>query len=363
MAPIAGVPQVAGSPSSRSLSTDDLVTLNREIAALVRAGVPLELGLRGLSASVPRRLGRLTDRLAERVRQGESFTEALEFERGTLPPLYRAVVRAGLRSGRLPAALETLSAYARSLIDLRRRIVVALIYPAIVLTAACVLFGVVLHRVAAELAETHAMFDLPRRGWVTVLEAAGRYVAAWGWIVPAAIVAVVLWSLVSSGLVGREVRLGGPLLAALPGMKRLNRSFRTSTFADVLAMLIEHGLPLDESLGIAAEASGDRRLTAEMATLAESIRNGGPLTSGLEQATVLPGLARWMIAAGERQGALAVTLRQVAELYRRRAQQQADWIKVLVPVAVVVLVGGGAVLFYALALFVPMTTLLRDLVV
>lgn len=337
--------------------------LNREIAAIVRAGLPLELGLGGLSASAPRRLGRLTDRLAERLRQGQSLPAALEQEGDAVPPLYRAVVQAGLRSGRLPAALETLSACARSLIELRRRVVVALIYPAIVLAVGYVLFAFYVHHVVANLSETYRMFDLPRRGWMTALVEASRFVSAWGWIVPAVIAVLVLWSVASSGLVGRRAVVGGRILAAVPGIGRLNRNFRTATFGDLLAMLLEHGVPLQEALEIAGDASGDRRLMSETGALVAAVREGRPLSAGLSQTTALPALARWMIAAGERQAALPATLRQVAALYRRRAEHQAEWMKVVLPVAIVLIVGGGAVLLYALTLFVPLTGLLRDLAV
>jgi type II secretory pathway component PulF len=338
------------------------VTLNREIAGLVRAGIPLELGLGGLSASVPRRLGRLTDRLAERLRGGESLASALDRE-GGLPPLYHAVVRAGLRSGRLPAALEALSAYARSLIDLRRRIVVAMIYPAIVLAVGYVLFAFFVEHVVASMLQTQELFDLPRHAWLTSLADISRFIARWGWIVPAVILALVAWSAVSGGLLARRAAIGGRLLAIVPGIGGLNRNFRTATFADLLALLLEHGVPLDESLQLAAAASGSSRLAAEAGDLAASVRSGSTLASGLEHFAALPSLARWMIAAGERQGGLAATLRQVAQLYRRRAQRQADWMKVVLPVVAVILVGGGTVLLYALALFVPLTGLLRDLVV
>jgi general secretion pathway protein F len=342
----------------RAVSADDLVVLNREIAAIVRAGVPLEVGLGGLSAGLPRSLGNLTDRLATRLRQGESLPAALDAEGSALPPVYRAVVRAGLESGRLPAALESLSAHARSIVDLRRRIIVALIYPAIVFAIAYLLFVLVAQHVVLGLA---TMYDMPQPAWLPALVAISRFLGTWGWVLPAVVAACVVWSIISSGLAGGRASIGGPLMAALPGIGALNRNFRTATFTELLAMLLEHDVPLDESLRIAADASGDRRLIDEMKSLATRVRGGETLAAATHRAAALPPLARWMIAAGERQGGLPATLRQVAEFHRRRAQRQAERMKVLWPLAIVVVLGGGAVLLYALFLFVPLTGLFRDL--
>ena len=69
----------------------------------------------------------------------------------------------------------------------------------------------------------------------------------------------------------------------------------------------------------------------------------------------------WMLICGERQGTLITTLRQVAEVLRQRAASDSDWLRIMLPTVLVVGVGGTAVLTYALAVFVPMSQLLRAL--
>ena len=82
---------------------DEMIALNDEIAALVRAKVPLEGTLSQLGEDLPSRLGRITHMLAERMHRGESLSDILEREPQHFPPVYRAVWLAGLRAGRLPA--------------------------------------------------------------------------------------------------------------------------------------------------------------------------------------------------------------------------------------------------------------------
>ena len=93
--------------SSRgTMSLESLVALNDEIAALVRTGLPLERGLRQVGDDLSGRLGGTMSSLAERMSRGASLPEALAAEGDRLPRIYRAVVEAGLRAGRLSAALE-----------------------------------------------------------------------------------------------------------------------------------------------------------------------------------------------------------------------------------------------------------------
>ena len=90
---------------SPSIALEDLIAFNDEMAALIRAGVPLDQGLRSMRHEVPGRLGKLTTLLSERLEKGESLEHALGEMGDTVPPIYSAVVIAGLRAGRLAAAL------------------------------------------------------------------------------------------------------------------------------------------------------------------------------------------------------------------------------------------------------------------
>ncbi len=107
-------------PRLRAVSLEELVALTDEMAALVHAGVPLESGLSNVSADLGGRNGEVANDLAARLRAGESLSHVLESSPSTFPPVFTAVVEAGLRSGRLSAALEGLAKSARRIADLRR---------------------------------------------------------------------------------------------------------------------------------------------------------------------------------------------------------------------------------------------------
>src|SRR3954466_9501814 len=106
--------------SSAGISIEHLIALNDEIAALARAGMPLERGLMGVGGDLPGRLGRIASAIGRRMESGQTLPEALEAEGPAVPATYRAVVEAGLKSGRLAEALEGLATFARNYVELRK---------------------------------------------------------------------------------------------------------------------------------------------------------------------------------------------------------------------------------------------------
>ena len=105
-------------PKTTPMGLDALVALNDEMAALVRAGVPLDQGLTQLARDLPGRMGAVAKRLGDRLAAGESLDRAVSHEEAALPPVWRAVVMAGVRSGQLAVALEGLSQTGRRIAEL-----------------------------------------------------------------------------------------------------------------------------------------------------------------------------------------------------------------------------------------------------
>src|SRR5437870_5683883 len=120
--------------NSKLLSSDDLITLNEEIAAMARAGLPLDQGLAALAREMRTgRLQRATAEIAADLSAGQTLPEALDHQAGRVPDFYGSLVAAGVRSGRIGEVLATLTVYARSIADLRSTVVGAVFYPTVVL--------------------------------------------------------------------------------------------------------------------------------------------------------------------------------------------------------------------------------------
>ncbi len=344
------------------VTLEQLTALNDEIAALVRAGVPLERGLADLGRDMPGRLGRLATMLAERTARGESLGDVLAEPTAQLPPLYRAVVEAGLRAGRLPAALESLAGSIRRLADTRRTVALAALYPLLVLALASALLAFFTAKVAPQLFGFFQAMRVPGRSFLGGLAWCGRWADYWGPSLPllTLLLAVAWWywsSHAAMATPGRSARL----LGWLPWMGATLRWSQAANFAEIMALLVQNGVPLDEAVALAAESIGDPRLSAAAAELAAAIQRGEGVmpAGGAASRDVLPPLLRWLMTAGGRHGALLPALRHAAQTYHQRAQQQANMASVFLPILLTVAIGGSATLLYALTLFLPYTFMLK----
>ena len=146
------------------------------------------------------------------------------------------------------------------------------------------------------------------------------------------------------------------LLRRVPWVGPMLRWSQTATFLELLAMLVENQVPLHEGVLLAGRASGDAELARSAEQLAAALGQAEPAAAVAGPAgDVLPPLVRWSILAARRDGALLPALRSTADAYRRRAQQQAEVVRVFLPVALTICVGGSVVLAYGLAVFGPMS--------
>ncbi len=342
------------------MTLDDLTALNEEIAALVRAGIPLESGLAELGGDMPGRLGQFATALAERTARGESLAQAITGDAGQLPPAYRAVVEAGVRAGRLPAALEAVAASVRRLAETQRTALIAATYPLLVVLAAwcsLVFFACVL---APQLAATFLAFGVPAQRFFAALAWAGRGAWFWGPIVPlAVIVLLTAWWLACTRTTATAIRWSHWFFGRVPWMGRMLRCSRTATFLEILALLVENQTPLPEAVTLAAEASGDPPTLQAGRQWAAALASGQTLPPGGEPA--FPPLVHWLFMAARRNGALLPALRHAAAAYHRRARHQSELLRLFLPIFLTVTIAGSATALYALALFLPYVSLLHTL--
>ncbi len=347
-----------------AIRLDDLTALNDEIAALVRAGVPLEQGLGRLGDDMPGRLGAVTGQIASRLEQGQSLGEVLADPALGVPPLYRVVVEAGIRSGRLAGALESIARSARWVSECRRMVMGAALYPMLLFLIAWGSFVWFVLRIAPVVAQGMKDFNAVGQDLFAVIAGLGPTVAYWGPGVPVVVLLLGgIWWYRSAGANLLETRRSSLLLGWLPWLGRMFRWLRVAVFAEILALLVDNEVPLDQAVTLAADSSADPRMKAAAGRLAEAIRRGESAADVNWAGSDCPPLVCWLMAAGQERGVLLAALRQTVEVYRRRAMRQADFARLYVPVALTVLVGGGLTFLHALAVFGPWVSLMHALFV
>jgi general secretion pathway protein F len=349
-------------PTSSSITLEELAALNAEILALVRAGVPLDRGLGDIGGDLPGRLGKLATAVGQRMESGQSLSEVVADESLPFPPVYRALVCAGLKAGRLPAALESVARSTNRLVGARRLVVSGLVYPLIVFLVAWSLFVFLVVRVAPVLASTFQALELSVGKVFTLLTAWGASVKYWGPVVPVVVlILAAIWWVRSSRASLVQPGFSGPLIGWLPWMGSMLRSSRAATFSEILALLVEHQVPLHEGIVLAAEAVGEPRMTRTARQIAAGLERGEMPPQGHTSEGGFPPLLEWLMRSSSHRSLLLPSLQHAADIYRRRATRYAETARVYLPILLTAVIGGTITLSYALLLFVPWVEFLHAL--
>jgi general secretion pathway protein F len=289
---------------------------------------------------------------------------ALQQKQDHLPPLYRAVVQAGVRSGRLASALECLSDHLRDHLETQRMIGLALLYPLLVIALAYGLFIAFLVFIVPVFLDNFEASRLPGLMLLRWFDLARQTMPYWVLALPLLIVALAF----SWRRAGRAAGFGsGPgsgWIRRLPGVRRLLSDSSAASFSGLLALLIDHEVPFAEAIELAGAASGDSALEVESRAIAGAVRRGEGAARAVDlssQPGGMPALLGWLLGTGYRQGNPVPALRHAERTYRRRTRARAEVLRTVLPTFMIVWLGGIAVLLYTLAVFVPFATLLREL--
>jgi general secretion pathway protein F len=334
----------------RGITLDELIALSDEIAALARAGVPLDKGLLAFGGDVSGRLGKLATELGQRLEKGESLAAVIAAS-ASFSPAYKAVVAAGLRAGRLPAALEDVARAARRTAQLRTSVGVALLYPAIVLFVAYSLLIFSIRKLlpvmigACEAWDIRLPFLYETAAWLQAT------LPFWQNALPLLAVGIVVWGWLRS----RQVVYGAtvnPLLrfGMLGSLVRLRTAGQLAALNELLAMLLEHGVPLPVALPLAAATAGSAALERGGRELAERLQRG---ELGGKAPAGFPPLLAWTLASTAAQANLPAILRRSAQSYRDEAARRAQWLAIYYPLLVTVVFGGSVVMLFAVLTLGP----------
>ena len=155
-------------------------------------------------------------------------------------------------------------------------------------------------------------------------------------------------------------------MAVLPGIRRVNRWSQAATFAELLRLLVDRGLPLDRALTLAGDAVADPRIRAAARRFAARVESGeinGAASSELDFAdrSGLPLLVRIALRHATDRRLMTVSLAEAATMYRERAIRAAEWYAEFVPILLTLGIAGTITVAFALLVFWPYSTMLHDL--
>lgn len=344
----------------RALTLDDLALLNAELAAIVRAGLPLDAGLSRAAADLPKRVQRQAEQLQAKLTAGGSLSDALLGLEPPVPAVYVALVAAGERTGRLDAALQSAAQSCTLLGRLRSDAIRALAYPVCIL-AVCLFLAAFLCDVPfpKSSAALTGLGTPTAQRMLSDLVAARAGLGVWAYALPAVPVALFLGWVWYSAYSGRWRSLSlTPRRSWWPSSGAVLADRQRAVFAQLCAALLENEVPLDQALPLAAAATGNAALRREADAWAAEHRLGKPSAG---QAAGFSPLIRWLLQAGAALPVLLNALRRLAVQADVRAERTATLARIVWPTAALLAIAGTAVLMYASSVFAPYAVALYEL--
>jgi type IV pilus assembly protein PilC len=302
-------------PKRRRVPTRDFLIFNQELATLLKAGMPLVQSLDILRRRVSHVVFKgVLDDVYERVRGGNSLSEAFDAHGNLFPGVYTASLMAGEKSGNLEQVIRRYVAYVKVVSSVRRKTISALVYPAILLLLSCVVVAVIVLRVVPEFASFYAMnqeeLPLSTRMLVSISNFALAYFGLL--VLTILLTAAAGWAWLRRP--GHRERVDRWLLE-VPALGPIARKFSTSQAARTLATLLGGGIPLVNAIDVSARSIQNQYLAKQLQLASQQVREGRALAVAMDESGAFPDVAIKMVEVGESTGALQEMLNSLADFF------------------------------------------------
>ncbi|HEX2495156.1 MAG TPA: type II secretion system inner membrane protein GspF [Steroidobacter sp.] len=336
----------------RGVSAGDLALLTRQIATLVRSGLPLEEALLAVSEQTEKpRIRSIVMGVRAKVMEGHALADGLSDFPMVFPELYRATVAAGEQSGHLDTVLERLADYTESREQLRSRTINAMLYPVLlfVVCAAIVamLLTFVVPKIVKQFENSKAELPILTQGLIALSD----FLRSWGLLLLcAAILGVVLFVRWLRDPAAR--RRFHAFLLRVPLLGKVVRGSNTARFARTFSTLTSSAVPVLEALRISGEVVTNLPMRDAVQEAAARVREGAPIGKSLGASRIFPPMMIHLIASGETSGDLETMLdRAAANQEREMDAILGAAVGLLGPLMILVM--GGIVLLIVLAMLLP----------
>lgn len=344
----------SSSPFQRggSISGAELALFTRQLAILVRSGLPLDEALTAVSEqSEAKRVKRIALGVRAGVVEGNALAHSLNQFPNAFPPLYRATVEAGEQSGKLDYILDRLADYVERRQQLKQKVSLALIYPVILTVVAIGVVVALLTYVVPQVVGVFSSLDAKLPLLTRMMIAASDFLRDWGvyLLILLAIGAAIFARLMRADPFKRRVHT---FLLRVPLIGRLTRGANTGRFTRTLGILFGSGVPILDAMRIGTQVVSNLPMRDAIEEAAIKVREGATLSRSLAASKLFPPITVHLIASGESSGRLDDMLDRSAENQEREVELLvATTVSIAEPALIVIM--GGIVLLIVLAILVP----------
>jgi type IV pilus assembly protein PilC len=349
---IAGIAQ---GRRAKRLNLEKFLIFNQQFVTLIRAGLPILKALDLLAERLTDpKLSRHIQGVREEVKNGALLSDAFA-RQNVFPPIYVTSVLAGERSGSLAEVLERFITYQKLALSVRKKLLVSLLYPAVLICLVICLIVFLVTFVVPNFAQLYssmnAQLPAPTQVLIAIGTTARNYVLAGFAALVAAVFAFRYWARTPAG----SERVDRFLLR-VPFVGETWLKYQVAQFARVLGTLLVGGIPLLQAMDTAADSLGTEVLRKVLQQAVKLVREGQALSQSLRTTKIFPTLSIDMIEVGESTGALAQMLTSVAEFYEEDVATRTTAALSLIEPAIMIFMG-IFVAFVLISLYLPIFSL------
>lgn len=323
----------------RTIDNRALLTFNQELLVLIKAGMPI---MQVLDAILERHdSGKLSDilrQIREDVKGGTALSSAMEKHGRAFPTLYIASIRAGERTGDMPHTIRRYIQYLKRVDSIRKKVVAAMFYPAILVVFAGMAITLLLLYVVPTFATvyTDAGSQLPLLTrmlieFTTFLRRFAPLGLLFGFF---AVVAYRKWVNTESGRYAVD-----RLKLKLPVVGDVFTKYSVAAFSRTLATVLGSGIPIIESLRMTIGTLNNRFMEKRLFEAVRFIEEGGRLSTALERVDIMPPLALRMLGVGETTGSLEDMLIDISDYLEDELEERMQVLTTAIEPAIMVIMG------------------------
>jgi type IV pilus assembly protein PilC len=327
----------------------NLMHLSRQLAAFLRAGVPVLQALEVVHEEITdKTLQTVVLAIADSLRRGETFAEAASAYENVFPPFYVGVLRSAEVTGRLDDVLDQLSKYLERDLEARRKIKSALAYPAIIMVLSVVTVGILAGFVLPRFKTFFESFDAELPLATRMLLGTTNFLTTWGPTILVVIIAAVF--VIVFGVrtrKGKEIK--DAFLLKIPVLGDVVRYAVIERFCRLLASMVQAGIALPEAMIISADGTNNVVYSKSLFVARDAMLQGEGISGPIMRTGLFPGSATQMIRVGEETGSLDEQLEVTAKFYEQELEYKLkNFTSLFEPIAILIM--GVIVGFVAIAL-------------
>jgi type IV pilus assembly protein PilC len=360
----AGAKKKAAGAGFGWVSTKILTQFTRQLSTLQDAGLPILRSIRILEQQSPPGLFRnVLKEVGQDVEGGSTLSEAMARHPRVFNNLFCNMVAAGEAGGVLDVILQRLSEFMEKAQRLRRKVIGAMVYPAVVITIAAAIVTFIMVTVVPKFDEIFKDFDAVLPTPTVILIAISNWFAngtppGWVWILFSPILLILFYTVIRSSRPGRYAV--DTIVLKVPVGGQIASKSSIARFTRTLGTLIAAGVPILEAINITRDTTGNEVHARALGKVHDSIREGDTFANPLRASKVVDAIVVNMVDVGEETGELDKMLMKVADNYDEEVDTLvASLVSLLEPIMVVVL--GLIVGFIVVSLFLPLVSLIQSL--